>query len=170
MYLYYIGTTYHIKISDGVGTLGMYHNESNGYHAVPQHFKILLYCVFPASVGLIITIIIVTFAVYNRYKSGYNNKHENREECPHYDTINPEIHATNVCYAIARIDVASDKHEISEEGPHYETINPKIQATNRSSYGVTDIYVAFNDAYISTEFNRFHTPPDGINKNHISHQ
>ena len=90
-------------------------------------------------------------------------------EGPHYDTINPEIHATNVCYVITRNDdiVAFNKHE---EGPHYETINSEIHATNRSCYGVSDINVAFNDAYISTNFTSFPTPPDGINENQLSHQ
>ena len=145
--LLHIGTTYDLEISSTL----IYHNESDVYHIVPQHFKILICCVLPASVGLIITIMIVTFALVlcNRSKLGCTNRHENSEESPHYETINPEVHATNVCYEVAGIDVAFNKHENSEQSPHYETVNPEIHATN-VCYEVAGIDVAFNDAYISS--------------------
>ena len=143
-FLYCIGT---VEISNGVSTL-MYHNVSDVYPVVPQHFKILLYCVLPASVGLIIAIIIVTLTLVlcNRSKSGGTNRHENSEENPHYETVNPEIHATNKCYELAGIDMTFNKQVNCEEIPHYETINPEIHTTN-VCYEVSRIDVAFNDAY-----------------------
>ena len=154
--LYCIGTMYDVEISNGVSTL-VYHNVSDVYPVVPQHFKILLYCVLPASVGLIITIIIDTFALVlcNRSKSGGTNRHENSEESPHYETINPEIHATKICYELAGIDMTFNKHINHEEIPHYETMNPEIHTTN-VCYEVARINVAFNAAYtLSTKLNSF---------------
>ena len=99
----------------------MYHNESDGHHALAQHYMIILHYVLPASIVLIIVIIIlssVAFVICNRSrKSGgtcTETECENCEDGPHlYETINPEIHAANVCYEVARINVAFNDAYIS---------------------------------------------------------